>query len=372
MTVNAAHVLGRRRAAARIAAGLPRRPRPARRARLALSRLPPRRRRRRGGREGGRARRGGARPSVMPTRKQRRRRRRTSGTSTSTSRCTTTETGEEVEVEPDELEEPKPKRQPKAAAKAQATKQSMWSRKGRVVQPPSWERVLRRGAMMRAVHVRRVSCLRQEHSRTSRLSSWRRSCCSRSSSVHATGSTASRTAPTCGAAAAPSRSQRQSRRDARGRASRRGSGPRRATARAAGPCARRRRSGARGVRPGRSGRASRRLPRPNRRLPSIVTVPSTTVTQAFSFTWCSPSACPGLRTISTARASLPDWMTIGSRVPSGASISIRSQCCTRAILPPPSRLNRPCRSSSTAIVLGPVPIELLRRPRASAARPTPP
>ena len=58
--------------------------------------------------------------------------------------------------------------------------------------------------------------------------------------------------------------------------------------------------------------------------------PSSTVIQAFSFTWWSPSLCPGVRTITTARASLPEWTTIGSRVPDGASISIRFQLCTEA------------------------------------------
>ena len=46
-TVNAAHVLGRADTVGRLAPGYQRRPRPARRARLALPRLPPRRRRRR-------------------------------------------------------------------------------------------------------------------------------------------------------------------------------------------------------------------------------------------------------------------------------------------------------------------------------------
>ena len=59
-------------------------------------------------------------------------------------------------------------------------------------------------------------------------------------------------------------------------------------------------------------------------------LPSSTVIQAFSFTWWSPSFCPGVRTITTARASLPEWTTIGSRVPDGASISIRFQLCTGA------------------------------------------
>jgi len=53
-TVNAAHVLGRADRLGRLAPALPRRPRPARRPRLALSRLPPRRPARRRGRARGR------------------------------------------------------------------------------------------------------------------------------------------------------------------------------------------------------------------------------------------------------------------------------------------------------------------------------
>ncbi len=87
----------------------------------------------------------------MPTRKQRRRRQKNFRHEYEYAEVyVDPETGEEVEVEPedrDERDESKPKRQPKAAAKARGAKQSMWSRKGRVVQPPSWERVLRRGAI---------------------------------------------------------------------------------------------------------------------------------------------------------------------------------------------------------------------------------
>ena len=52
---------------------------------------------------------------------------------------------------------------------------------------------------------------------------------------------------------------------------------------------------------------------------STSTSPSITVSQAFSFTWCSPSSWPGWSTISTARAPSSEWRTIGSRVPFGAA-----------------------------------------------------
>ena len=74
-TVNAAHVLGRADRIGRLAPGLRRRPRPARRTRLALRRLPPRRRRRRDG-DQGRRRRLRTRGILIPmaTKKQQRRR----------------------------------------------------------------------------------------------------------------------------------------------------------------------------------------------------------------------------------------------------------------------------------------------------------
>jgi hypothetical protein len=53
-------------------------------------------------------------------------------------------TGEEVEVDPDELETLKAKKQPKAAA---AKQEPARGRGGRVIQPPSWQRVIRRGAI---------------------------------------------------------------------------------------------------------------------------------------------------------------------------------------------------------------------------------
>jgi hypothetical protein len=59
-------------------------------------------------------------------------------------------TGEEVEVDPAELDELSRKREPKAArqsAKPGKAASTGRTRSGRVVQPPSWERVLRRGAI---------------------------------------------------------------------------------------------------------------------------------------------------------------------------------------------------------------------------------
>ena len=74
-------------------------------------------------------------------------------------------------------------------------------------------------------------------------------------------------------------------------------------------------------------------------VPSIVsppdstrTAPSTTDTSAPSFTWWSPSACPGSRTISTARAPGSERKTTGDALPRGVEISLRFQLCTARIL----------------------------------------
>ena len=107
----------------------------------------------------------------------------------------------------------------------------------------------------------------------------------------------------------------------------RGSGPRRATARAASAPARRP-SLRNACRSSGSKRTSDAGARFDRSPPAVTcTVPSSTVIHAFSFTWCSPSDWPACSTISTARAPSSEWRTIGSRVPSGASSSSRSHRC---------------------------------------------
>ena len=82
----------------------------------------------------------------------------------------------------------------------------------------------------------------------------------------------------------------------------------------------------------------------------------------FSFTWCSPSDWPGLSTIRTARAPSSEWRTIGSRVPSGASRSRRSQRCTaRKRIRARIHSNAAHAARRRQLRDGPVPIELLRR-----------
>ena len=78
----------------------------------------------------------------MPTRKQRRRRQKLKRHEYEEVYIDAA-TGEEVEVDPDELETLQPKKQPRAAAAKQA--QPARGRGGRVIQPPSWQRVIRRG-----------------------------------------------------------------------------------------------------------------------------------------------------------------------------------------------------------------------------------
>jgi hypothetical protein len=79
----------------------------------------------------------------MPSRKQRRRREKLKRHEYEEVYVDTA-TGEEVEVDPAELEALKPNKQPKAAAGKQEPPRG---RGGRVIQPPSWQRVARRGAI---------------------------------------------------------------------------------------------------------------------------------------------------------------------------------------------------------------------------------
>jgi len=81
----------------------------------------------------------------MPTRKQRRRRQKLQRHEYEEVYIDPT-TGEEVEVDPEELAELRPKKEPKAARSAKQAPAGR-TRTGRVVQPPSWERVARRGAI---------------------------------------------------------------------------------------------------------------------------------------------------------------------------------------------------------------------------------
>jgi hypothetical protein len=81
----------------------------------------------------------------MPTRKQRRRRQKLQRHEYEEVYIDPT-TGEEVEVDPEELAGLRPKKEPKAATTAKQRPAGR-TRTGRVVQPPSWERVARRGAI---------------------------------------------------------------------------------------------------------------------------------------------------------------------------------------------------------------------------------
>ena len=81
----------------------------------------------------------------MPTRKQRRRRQKLHRHEYEEVYIDP-ETGEELELDPDELAELTPKKEPKAAKSAQKAPAGR-TRTGRVVQPPSWERVAKRGAI---------------------------------------------------------------------------------------------------------------------------------------------------------------------------------------------------------------------------------
>lgn len=81
----------------------------------------------------------------MPTRKQRRRRQKLQRHEYEEVYIDPT-TGEEVEVDPEVLAELRPKKEPKAAGSAKKAPAGR-TRTGRVVQPPSWERVARRGAI---------------------------------------------------------------------------------------------------------------------------------------------------------------------------------------------------------------------------------
>jgi hypothetical protein len=81
----------------------------------------------------------------MPTRKQRRRRQKLQRHEYEEVYIDPT-TGEEVDVDPEELAELSPKKEPKAARTTQKAPAGR-TRTGRVVQPPSWERVARRGAI---------------------------------------------------------------------------------------------------------------------------------------------------------------------------------------------------------------------------------
>jgi hypothetical protein len=81
----------------------------------------------------------------MPTRKQRRRRQKLQRHEYEEVYIDPT-TGEEVEVDPEVLGERSSRKEPKAAKAAQKAPVGR-TRMGRVVQPPSWERVARRGAI---------------------------------------------------------------------------------------------------------------------------------------------------------------------------------------------------------------------------------
>jgi hypothetical protein len=98
----------------------------------------------------------------MPSRKQRRRREKLKRHEYEEVYIDAT-TGEEVDVDSDELDQLAPKRQPKAATTKQA--QPMRGRGGRVIQPPSWQRVIRRGAIFGPFMFITVYLLAPKHNR---------------------------------------------------------------------------------------------------------------------------------------------------------------------------------------------------------------
>jgi hypothetical protein len=99
----------------------------------------------------------------MPSRKQRRRREKLKRHEYEEVYIDAT-TGEEVDVDPDEVDQLAPKRQPKAAATTKQA-QPMRGRGGRVIQPPSWQRVIRRGAIFGPFMFITVYLLAPKHNR---------------------------------------------------------------------------------------------------------------------------------------------------------------------------------------------------------------
>src|SRR6185437_2245412 len=125
-------------------ARLPRRHRAARRARLAVPRVPPRRHRRPPG-----GRRGRATLVTMPTRKQKRREAKTKRHDYEF--VYLDGDGNELDEVPEELVQPKKSRAEStngAAAGKKAAPQQRGSRAGRVPPVPSWNRAVKRGAML--------------------------------------------------------------------------------------------------------------------------------------------------------------------------------------------------------------------------------
>src|SRR5207247_7068607 len=114
-------------------ARLRRRPRPPRRPRLALPRVPPRRSSRR--RDDHRRRARGATLGVMPTRKQRRRQQKSRRHEWEY--VYVDDEGNEVEVDPEQVSASKNGKAQPRERKSQAAKRTP-ARTGRTIEPPSW------------------------------------------------------------------------------------------------------------------------------------------------------------------------------------------------------------------------------------------
>src|SRR5207247_7298680 len=127
-------------------ARLRRRPRPPRRPRLALPRVPPRRSSRR--RDDHRRRARGATLGVMPTRKQRRRQQK--ARRHEWEYVYVDDEGNEVEVDEDEVATTKPqaKQRTDAVARRNGKAPGQARQPRRVPQPPSWRRAMKRAAFL--------------------------------------------------------------------------------------------------------------------------------------------------------------------------------------------------------------------------------
>ena len=190
-TVNAAHVLGRADRLGTARARLSRRPRPARRARLALPRVPPRRRRRRRGRRS----QGRYASSAMPSRKQKRREAKSKRHEYEFVYLDSE--GNELEEPPEELVAPAKAKASSNGSKAAAPKRAAQPARsrGREPQPPSWQRAGKRALILGAV-VFVLFAFTQQEGRVHAPRSRSRSSTPCSSSRSRTASTASPTGGT--------------------------------------------------------------------------------------------------------------------------------------------------------------------------------
>ena len=277
----------------------------------------------------------------MPTRKQKRRRQK--DRRHEYEYVYVDDEGQEVEVDDDEADATPAKsapakagvrpnaKSPKPAGKAAARRQPA----GREVKPPSWDRVLRARPDLRPDHAgRRLPAEAGQRDAREHHRPGRRAAPLLPAVQLRDGQRDVPAVPQADRRPAPA--ARQQAEGARRRRS--GSGPRRATERAA---ARSR------APPFRAETACRSLGSKWRSVParastdsppaSTSTAPSTTRSHACSLTSWSPSSCPASSPSSTARPGFSEWRTTGERLPPGVSIAFRSQLCTGTTLRTPAR-----------------------------------